>query len=185
MTEAPSLFPEIDEAERDAALDAVLLQIVADPDATYRSVAVLYQDFLVRCRINRVPGVALDLPAFRRRLAIARAGVREDQAGDEGWQQALELSASLPDDTQGVFLVVAEAALAGRPCPSDAALARAYGTHSLGRARRMLTWFEERGLIVVRTDFHGMRIVAFPDLGRETAPGDPNAGDVAAKGAAE
>ena len=78
---------------------------------------------------------------------------------------------------QGVFLIVAQAAVTGAPCPSDAALARAYGTHSLSRARRLITYFEERGLLVVRTDFKGMRIVNFPDLGCETAPGDPNAPD--------
>ena len=52
---------------------------------------------------------------------------------------------------QGVFLMLAQAALAGAPCPSDATLARAYGTHSTGRARRLLSYFEERGLLVVRT----------------------------------
>jgi hypothetical protein len=98
-------------------------------------------------------------------------------AADDAWQEALRMSESLTDDIQGVFLIVAQAALAGAPCPSDATLARAYGTHSLSRARRLLTYFEERGLLVVRTDFHGQRIVVFPDLGAESAPGDPNAPD--------
>ncbi|MFU0506513.1 helicase HerA domain-containing protein [Pseudaminobacter sp. NGMCC 1.201702] len=172
-----SLFPEIDQAERDAALDAVLREILDDPDAAFRSVAVLYQDFLVRCRIHRVPGTALDLAAFKRRLAIARADVDEEIAGGDAWQQALAMSESLTDDIQGVFLVVAQAAVSGAPCPSDLTLARAYGTHSLGRARRLLAYFEERGLLVTRTDFHGMRIVVFPEIGAETAPGDPNAPD--------
>ncbi len=56
----------------------------------------------------------------------------------EGWQQALSLSEGLPDDLQGVFLVVAQAAISGEACPSDATLARAYGTHSARRARRLL-----------------------------------------------
>jgi hypothetical protein len=174
-TEAASLFPEIDEAERDAALASVMRQIIEDPDASFRTVAVLYQDFLVRCRIHRVPGAALDLATFKRRLAIARAGVADDLATGDAWQQALAMSSTLTDDIQGVFLVVAQAAVSGAPCPSDAALARAYGTHSLSRARRMLTYFEERGLLVVRTDFHGQRVVVFPELDVETAPGDPNA----------
>ena len=173
--EAPSLFPEFDEAERDAQLEAVMTEIVQDPDAAYRSVAVLYQDFLVRCRIHRVPGGAIDLAAFKRRLAIARAGADDELAADDAWQKALKMSETLTDDIQGVFLIVARAALAGDPCPSDAALARAYGTHSPSRARRLLTYFEERGLLVVRTDFHGQRIVVFPDLNAESAPGDPNA----------
>src|SRR5690606_16509986 len=93
-----SLFPEIDEAERDAALDAVLREIVADADAAFRTIAVLYQDFLVRCRIHRVPGQPLDLAAFKRRLAIARAGVDEAMASDDAWQEALRMSESLTDD---------------------------------------------------------------------------------------
>ncbi len=84
----------------------------------------------------------------------------------------------MPDDLQGVFLVVAQAAIANpppaRPTPT---LARAYGSHSPRRARRLLAYFEERGLLVVRTDFHSQRILAFPDLGCETAPGDPDAPD--------
>lgn len=93
---------------------------------------------------------------------------------------ALHLSEALPADVQGVFLVVAQAALAGAPCPSDATLARIYGSHSPRRAARLLAYFEERNLLVARTDFHGKRILAFPDLGCETAPGDPNAPDEAA-----
>src|SRR5690606_30727078 len=108
---------------------------------------------------------------------IARAGVDEQISAGDSWQQALKLSETLTDDIQGVFLIVARAAISSEPCPSDAVLARAYGTHSPSRARRLLTYFEERGLLVVRTDFHGLRIVVFPDLDAETAPGDPNAPD--------
>ena len=67
----------------------------------------------------------------------------------------------------------------GRPCPSNVALARAYGSHSANRARRLLTYFEERDLIVVRTDLTGKRIVVFPDLGCETAPDQPDRPDEA------
>ncbi|TWG67537.1 MULTISPECIES: ATP-binding protein [unclassified Aminobacter] len=173
----PSLFPEIDEAEREAALAAVLREIVDDPDAGFRSVAVLYQDFIVRCRIHRVPGQVPDLNNFKRRLAIARAGVDNKTAEGEEWKQAEAMADTLTDDIRGVFLVVAQAALSKAPCPSDATLARVYGTRSPSRARRLLTYFEERGLLVLRTDFHGMRIAVFPELGAETAPGDPNAPD--------
>src|SRR5690606_22619150 len=172
------LFPDIIEAEREDLLDKVMREIVDDPEASFRSVAVLYQDFLVRCRIHRVPGEPLSLPAFRRRLALAQAEIDGETASSEIWQKALSLSETLTDDVQGVFLIVAQAAVTGAPCPSDAALARAYGSHSTSRARRLLTYFEERGLLVVRNDFKGLRIVAFPDLDCETAPGDPNAPDI-------
>ena len=61
----------IDEARRDADIDAVLREIIEDPDAAFRSDAVLYQDFLVRSRIRRVQGEPLQLAVFRRRLAVA------------------------------------------------------------------------------------------------------------------
>jgi DNA helicase HerA-like ATPase len=174
--EATAAAP-VDEAERERLLEAVMREILEDPDASFRSVAVLYQDFLVRCRIRRVPGEPLPLPAFRQKFAVARAGVDAGTEASEAWQQALGLAATLPDDIQGVFLILAQAAVGAAPCPSDASLARAYGSHSASRARRLLAWFEERGLLVVRTDLRGQRIVAFPDLGCETAPGDPDAPD--------
>ncbi len=177
-------FTIIDEAERDAGIDAVLREILEDPDAAFRSDAVLYQDFLVRCRIRRAPGEPLPLSTFRRRLAIARAGV-DEISGGEAWAMALTLSETLPDDLQGLFLLVARAATNKEPCPSDAALARAYGSHSPRRARRLLAYFEERGLLVARTDFHGRRVLAFPDLGCETAPGHPDALDETQRDAAE
>ena len=83
-----------------------------------------------------------------------------------------------------MFLIVAKAAYR-ESRPPDTALARAYGTHSARRARRLLTYFEEQGVAVVRTDFHGRRVVAFPDLGCETAPGDPDADDAPVAEAAE
>ncbi|KKC41035.1 ATP-binding protein [Devosia epidermidihirudinis] len=182
-----TLFPEIDEAERDAQVDAIMAELLGDPDASFRTVAVLYQDFLVRCRIRRVPGEPPALPAFKRKLAVARVSPDKEVAQSDGWQQALTMSETLSEDVQGVFLVLAQAALVNAPCPSDATLARLYGTHSASRARRLLTWFEERGLLVVRLDFRNNRVVAFPDLGAETAAGDPNGPDmlVDERGAAE
>src|SRR5690606_20814683 len=97
---AEPVFAIIDEAEREAGIELVLREILDDPDAAFRTDAVLYQDFLVRCRIRRVPGEPLQLPAFRRRLAVARAGV-DQAAGSEGWETALSLSETLPDDLQG------------------------------------------------------------------------------------
>ena len=86
---------------------------------------------------------------FRRRVAIARAGVDEETAASEGWQTALSLSIRVSDDLQGVFLLLAKAALRNEECPSDQRIARAYGTHSARRARRLLGYFEEQGLVVV------------------------------------
>jgi hypothetical protein len=127
---AEPMFAVINEAERETGIGLVLREILDDPDAGFRSDAVLYQDFLVRCRIRRIAGEPLSLPAFRRRFAVARAGVDGRSEAGESWATALSLSEGLPDDLQGVFLVLAKAALDKAPCPSDAALARAYGSHS-------------------------------------------------------
>ncbi|MBX3582606.1 MAG: ATP-binding protein [Rhizobiaceae bacterium] len=179
------VFSVIDEAEREKVIATVLGEMIDDPQAAFRTDAVLYQDFLVRCRIHRLPGNAVGLPEFRRRLAIAKTRIDSELATSGPWQQALAFSSALPDDLQSVFLLVAKAAVAGESCPPDSALASAYGTHSARRARRLLTYFEERGVAVVRTDFHGKRIVAFPDIGCETLPGDPDGADTIFPQAAE
>jgi hypothetical protein len=38
-----------------------------------------------------------------------------------------------------------------------------------------VAYLESRNLVVTRNDPRGLRIIALPDLGWETAPGDPNA----------
>jgi hypothetical protein len=162
-------------AERDAALDAILRELLADPEAPFRTVAVLYQDFLVRCRIHRIAGEPLNLPAFRRRLAVLRAGVDTATAEGGEWGRALAFAGDLAEDIQGVYLLLARAALNRDPCPSDGEIARACGSRSPGRARRLIAYLEGRNLVVTRNDPRGLRILSLPDLGWETAPGDPNA----------
>ncbi len=173
--------PAMDPAEREARIEAVLSEMLADPEASFRTDAVLYQDFLVRCRMKRLPGAMPAMHAFRHRLAVARSGVDEETAESPEWQAAVTLSRNLPDDMQGVFLALARAAITGEACPGDATLARLYGTHSQRRARKLLDYFEERGLIVMRTDFGGYRIAAFPDIERETQPGRADAPDANAE----
>ncbi|MDO9487107.1 MAG: ATP-binding protein, partial [Sphingomonadaceae bacterium] len=133
----------------------------ADPQA---SAAVLYQDLLLRCRMRGVT-VAIDMAAFRRRLALARAGIDDESE----WTDAISLAASLPEEMLPPFLALARAARDGADCPTDATLAALYGTGSLGRARRMLGFIEEKGLIVQRTDLSGKRSISLPHLGWTTA----------------
>ncbi|WP_424360698.1 helicase HerA domain-containing protein [Methylocystis parvus] len=168
----PGLTPE----QRQAAIDATLRDMLGERGAEVRTAAVLYQDFLLRCRIRRI-GEPLSLAAFRRRLAVAHAGIDLAEAEAEGspWGEVLTMADALPEDAQGVFLSLARAAFDGRPCPSDAEVARAYGTQSPRRARRLLAYMEERQVIVCREDGQGRRIVAIPGVAWETAPGDPNA----------
>ena len=67
------------------------------------------------------------------------------------------------------FLLIARAAIDGHPCPDDGALARAYGTSSPGRVRRLIDYMEKLGVIVARTDFSGKRSIGLPGLGLSTA----------------
>ena len=102
-------------AERRARLDRILRAILADPEAGFRAIGVLYQDFLVRCRIEGLGAGAPDLGAFRRMLTRARAGISAEMAEDDVWQDVSARAAILPEDMQGIFMMIARAAREGRP----------------------------------------------------------------------
>jgi uncharacterized protein len=168
-------------AERRERVDRILRAVMAEPDAGFRVIGVLYQEFVVRCRIEGLGAAVPDLGDFRSMLTHARAGLDSGMAKDDAWQDVSVRASILPEDMQGVFMMVARAAKEGWPCPSDAAIARAYGSHSLRRARRLLTYIEEQGLIVCQLDGAGRRIVTLVELAWATAPGDPNAEEVPAE----
>ncbi|MBL6456247.1 ATP-binding protein [Belnapia sp. T6] len=172
---APALPPPAPEAEaaHRRRLEAVLRQVLADPESAWRQPGQLHQDFLLRCRIEQLGSRLPDLAGFRRMLAVAKAEVPEEMAATPDWAEAVASAAALPEDLQPVFLLLARAALGGEPCPSDAAIARAYGTRSVGRARRALAFIEEQGAIQCRPDLTGQRIVTIAGPGWETAPGNP------------
>jgi hypothetical protein len=118
--------------------------------------------------MRRIPANRLDLTTFRRRFAMSVAGIGEP--ADPQWAEILRIARQVPDDLLAPFLLLARAAQEAAPCPDDEMLARAYGTTSLGRIRRLLDHLEKSGLIVVRTDFGGRRSVGIPELGMTTAP---------------
>jgi len=173
VAEQPLSATEI--AARRERLDGILSAILTEPDAGFRAVSILYQEFVIRCRIEGLGSAVPDLNNFHRMLTHARAGLNTDMAEDDAWQDVSIRAAILPQDMQGIFMMIARAAKEGWPCPGDPAIARAYGTHSLRRARRLLTYIEEQGLIVCQTDGAGRRIVTLVELAWATAPGDPNA----------
>ena len=174
------LTPE-QQAERRERLDRILCAILAEPDAGFRATDILYQEFVVRCRIEGLAAAAPNLSVFRRMLTCARAGLPTGMDEDVDWQDVSLRARVLPEDMQGVFLLVARAARENLPCPSDTAIARAYGTHSLRRARRTLAYIEEQGLAVCQLDGMGRRIVTLVEPAWTTAPGDPNAGEMASE----
>ena len=150
------------------ALSEILAEMAAEEGSTFQPTAALYQDFSVRCRMRRIPANRLDLTSFRRRFAMSAAGITD--TANQRWADILRVARRVPDDVLGPFLLLATAAQEGAPCPDDKMLARAYGTSSLGRIRRLIDHLEKSGLIVVRTNFGGRRSVGIPELGLTTAP---------------
>ncbi|MEO0062446.1 MAG: hypothetical protein RLZZ08_1006 [Pseudomonadota bacterium] len=167
IVEQPQLFGP-SQADIDAAVAEILIDMAAEEGCTFQPPAKLYQDFSVRCRMQRITAGTVDMAQFRRRFAMAVAGVTDD--GNGPWHAILRVSSALPDDLLAPFLAIARAAQMGSPCPDDDELARVYGTNSLGRIRRLLDHYERSGLIVVRTDFSGRRSVTIPELGLATEP---------------
>jgi hypothetical protein len=176
-----SLPSDEERAARRERVDGILRAVLAAPEAGFRAIGVLYQEFVVRCRIEGLGTAVPDLNEFRRLLTRARAGLGADPADDGAWQDVTLRAALLPEDMQGVFMMLARAAKEGWPCPGDAAIARAYGSQSLRRARRLLTYIEEQGLIVCQLDGAARRTVTLVELAWATAPGDPDAEDLPAE----
>src|SRR3546814_17155809 len=105
--------------------------------------------------MHRLTRAACDLPEFRRRLSMAKAGFFDPD--DARLPPVLAIAGELPEDMLAPFLLIAHAALEERPCPSDDALAEVYGTRSPGRVRRLLAYLAGQGMLVTRLAFAGKR----------------------------
>jgi hypothetical protein len=163
--------PERSAADIAAVVAAAIAALAEAADAAPRPPSLLFQDFQLRCRMAGLAQPPLDLTGFVRRLACARAGIDDPEAPD--WAEALALGAALPEEMLAPFLLIARAARDGAPCPSDTALAASYGTSSLGRIRRLISYVEDKQLIVCRTDMAGRRTISLPHLGWTTGAGEP------------
>jgi len=173
MPEQSAMFAARKEAEdaadaidAEAVVVAALTDMLADGNIANQTEALLYQDFSVRCRMQRLIRPPLDMEGFRQRLALARGGILDP--ADPACAPLLEAATRLPQEMYAPFLLIARAAMDGQPCPDDAALGRAYGTSSPGRIRRLIEYMEKQGVIVVRADFGGRRSIGIPDLGLST-----------------
>ena len=160
---APVLAPEEQEAVINSVIEEIASEGVSQPQSA------IYQDFQLRCRMRGVPA-PLDLRTFGQRLAFALAGMETE----EEWSELLSLAAALPDEMLAPFLLLGRAARSGAECPADAQLAILYRTASARRARRMLEYIEQKGLIVCRDDLSGRRTISFPHLGWTTGAGHPD-----------
>jgi hypothetical protein len=156
--------------DAEAVIDAVLREMVADADTAARTPATLLPDFAVRCRMRGLTPVPLDARGFARALALARVGLFAADQADPRWQAALRLADQVPEDMLGVFMLFAHAAGLAAPCPAEPEIAHIYGTQSLGRVRRLLSYMETKGYVAFRVDLRGRRTAAIPELGWTTAP---------------
>ena len=140
----------------------IIAELAREEGIAFQSASAQYQTFLTRCRRERLIGPMPDMRAFRRRFAVAGAELAEL---DEALQaRIMQLAGAVEEDLLGPFLVIAKAAHAGETQVDEAALARAYGTSSPGRIRRLLDHLERQGLVVVREDFGGDRTIMVPGL---------------------
>lgn len=148
-------------------IDRIIAEMANEEGAAFQSATAQYQTFLTRCRRERLVGPMPDMRGFRRRFAIAGAGM--DSIDDATRARILALADTVEEDLLAPFLVIACAAHAGETVLDEDALARAYGTSSPGRIRRLLDHLERQGMIVVREDFGGSRTLMVPGLTGETA----------------
>ena len=88
-------------------------------------------------------------------LARLEGGVR---------QHVESIIAHVEDDVLAPFLAMAVAEALGEPMPDEDELARLYGSSSPSRIRRLLDHLERSGLIVVREEFGGGRIITVPGV---------------------
>lgn len=140
----------------------IIAELAAEDGIAFQSASAQYQTFLMRCRRERLVGPMPDMQCFKRQFAVAGAGL---ETLDEGTRnRILALADRVEEDLLAPFLVIAKAAHAGETVVDEEALARAYGTSSPGRIRRLLDHLERQGLIVVREDFGGSRTLMVPGL---------------------
>jgi energy-coupling factor transporter ATP-binding protein EcfA2 len=143
-------------------IEVIIAAMAHEEGIAFQSASAQYQTFLSRCRRERIIGPMPDMGGFRRRFAMAGAGL---DLLDEGMRERImQLARNVEDDLLAPFLVLAKTASAGEADVDEGELGRAYGTSSPGRIRRLLDHLERQGLIVVREDFGGGRSVMVPGL---------------------
>ncbi len=158
---APDAQP-VDTSAMARQIEAIIRDLAGEEGVAFQSASAQYQTFLSRCRRERLIGPLPDMHGFRRRIALAGAAL--DELPAETQARIMQLADTVEDDLLAPFLVIAKAAHAGETQVDEDELARAYGTSSPGRIRRLLDHLERQGLVVVREDFGGGRTIMVPGL---------------------
>lgn len=167
---SPPKRPPQPEPGSTASVEAIIRDLAASEDATFRPATALFRDFAIRCRQQGVASAHVDLARFRRLFAGEVAGLGRL---DPPLAAALARRAEgVAEDVLAPYLAILVAAALGEPNPCEEELARLYGSSSPSRVRRLLDHLEKLGLIVVREDFGGERSIAVPGLAELLDAGD-------------
>lgn len=165
--QVPQPVDPVDNSAVVQRIDAIIREMAGEKAAAFQSGSSQYQTFLTRCRRERLIGPMPGMRAFRRRFAFVQTGL--DDLDEDLRIRIMQLAGAVEDDLLAPFLVISKAAQSGETEVDEEELARAYGTSSPGRIRRLLDHLERQGLIVVREDFGGGRTVMVPGLEGEPA----------------
>jgi hypothetical protein len=158
--------PAADATEHSIA--SIVRELAASDGATFIPAASLFRDFAIRCRQRGVASAHIDIGRFRRLFACEVGGLSRL---DEAARALVEpMIAAVGDDVLAPYLALVVAAVLGEPMPGEEELARLYGSSSPSRIRRLLDHLERSGLIVVREEFGGERVIIVPGVaGRRDA----------------
>lgn len=141
--------------------------IAASPDATFRPAPALFRDFAIRCRQQGIASAHVDITRFRRMFACEIGGLARL---DGALRAAVDtIIAGVADDVLAPYLALAVAEALGEPMPDEDELGRLYGSASPSRIRRLLDHLERSGLIVVREEFGGGRVIIVPGIAGDAA----------------
>ena len=160
---APALpQPVAEPAPISTTPEAIVHELALSEGATFRPATALFRDFAIRCRQQGVASAHIDIARFRRMFACAIGGLGRLEGS---LREAVEaIIAGVEDDVLAPFLAMAVAEALGEPMPDEDELARLYGSSSPSRIRRLLDHLERSGLIVVREEFGGGRIITVPGV---------------------
>lgn len=154
-------------ASNAATAEAVVRELALSEGATFRPATALFRDFAIRCRQQGVASAHIDITRFRRMFACETGGLVRLEGATRA--QVETLITGVEDDVLAPFLAMAVSEALGEPMPDEDELARLYGSSSPSRIRRLLDHLERSGLIVVREEFGGGRIITVPGVARADA----------------
>jgi hypothetical protein len=140
-----------------ARAEDVVRELALSEGATFRPATALFRDFAIRCRQQGVASAQIDLARFRRMFACEIGGLGRLEGALRDRVEAM--IAGVDDDVLAPYLAMLVAEVLGEPMPDEEELARLYGSSSPSRIRRLLDHLERNGLIVVREEFGGERVI--------------------------